>query len=117
MWTYFNGKAHDIASHRRDYVQPRGVLEQMYQFIQLTNVQTSIISSFQDGDFPWFYQPGKVYSDSDKSVYSKYTNLHIGLAYERMSPEDYYLLMGNDISEIDDNRFYVKPGWSDLPDV
>lgn len=117
MWTYFNGKAHDIASHRRDYVQPRGVLEQMYQFIQLTNVQTSIISTFQDGDFPWFYQPGKVYSDSDKSVYSKYTNLHLGYAYERMSPEDYYLLRGNDISEIGDNRFYVKPGWSDLTDV
>lgn len=44
----------------------------------------------EERDFDWFRQSGNVYSDKNKSPFTKYTNLHLGLAYEKMTPKDYY---------------------------
>lgn len=46
-----------------------------------------------------------MYSDSSKGLYTKYVNLHLGLAYERMSEEDYHAISGKGMS----NGKYVKP--------
>ena len=52
------------------------------------------MSDDSSGDFEWFYQRGKVYSDREKSRFTKYVNLHLGRAYEVMSPKDYCELSG-----------------------
>ena len=52
------------------------------------------VSRMEDGDFPWFYQPGKVYSDSSKAVYSKHVNLHLGRAYDSLPAKTYCDLAG-----------------------
>jgi hypothetical protein len=56
----------------------------------------------------WFYQKGKVYSDSSKSTFSKYANLHLGRAYELITPREYCELM-NVVKESGGN--YVKPSF------
>lgn len=86
LWNDFNKNSKEIARVRQECVTPRGVLTKVCQIIN-DGVPEETISEVNDGDFPWFYQRGKVYSDSSKSIYSKYTNLHIGLAYERMTAE------------------------------
>ena len=64
-----------------------------------------------EGDFPWFHQAGKVYSDTSKAVYSKYVNLHLGRAHDVMSAKDYHEVSGNDITE---NGMYVKDSAKDV---
>ena len=53
-----------------------------------------------------------MYSDSDKSPYSRYSNLHLGRAYDKMSAKDYHELMGlsdADLDVYDGKSRYVKP--------
>ena len=80
---------------------PRGVLKNIYDRIIWglgstgENDLKTAISDNSTGDFAWFFQPGKVYSDSDKSYFTKYTNLHLGMAYDVMTAKEYYELSGN----------------------
>ena len=58
-------------------------------------------------DFGWFEQKGNVYSDFENhSNYTKYVNLHLGAAYDSMTPREYCEFMGD--SPID--GIYYKPG-------
>ena len=67
---------------------PRGVLKRIAQFLNTGNpLNSSTVQKMdENGDFPWFAQRGKIYSDSDKSSFSRYMNLHLALAYDKMSP-------------------------------
>ena len=59
-------------------------------------------------DFDWFEQKGKVYSKFDEySRFTRYTNLHLGRAYEVMSGKEYCELMGQ--TSVDGK--YTKPNF------
>ena len=57
----------------------------------------------------WFFQPGKVYSDSSKSLFTKYTNLHLGRAWDVMTAKEYYELTGNGMVSDSTGTTYTKP--------
>lgn len=80
IWDAYKQNSVDIRNFRKDCVSPRGVLKKIYDIIH-HDLPTEI-SDNTTGDFDWFYQKGKVYSDSDKSTFTKYVNLHLGRAYE-----------------------------------
>lgn len=108
MFDTFDENANDISEKRRECVTPRGVLRKIrklvydyatleipYEIHMPTGGWDGHPSGYinrvpvGDRDFDWFKQDGNVYSDSTKSEFSKYVNLHLGLAYEKMSPKDY----------------------------
>lgn len=61
-----------------------------------------------DGDYKWFDQSGKVYSHwTDKSLFTKYANLHLGRAYEVMTGKEYYEL--TKYGEAHSGNSYTKP--------
>ena len=109
LWEDFKYTASKIASRRRDCVTPRGVLGKIHAIVNQT-LQKDAITQQVDGDFPWFMQQGKVYSDASKSTFSKYVNLHLGRAYEAMSAREYCELMGN----APENGPWEKPMWREL---
>ena len=109
LWEDFKYTASKIASRRRDCVTPRGVLGKIHAIVNQT-LQKDAITQQVDGDFPWFMQQGKVYSDASKSTFSKYVNLHLGRAYEAMSAREYCELMGN----APENGPWEKPKWREL---
>ena len=105
----FNEVSEEISSRRTSCVTPRGVLCKIYQLVN--NAEATINYEIHmptggwdddppgsgylnpvpigDRDFDWFHQRGNVYSDKDKSPFTKYPNLHLGRAYEVMSAADY----------------------------
>ena len=105
VWNGVSGVARKIHDSRSDYVTPRGALKKIYGIVM--NAGSTIdhmihkpTGGWNDNpvpmderDFDWFFQPGKVYSDKDKSQFTKYTNLHLGRAYEVMSARDYYFMV------------------------
>ena len=106
LWQEYNDNCLAIANTRKDCVLPRGVLTKMNdivrRFVSLAEVTHKADS---DNDYDWFYQPGKVYQESHRSVYTKYTNLHLGCAYDVMSAFEYHELTDNDLV----GSQYVKP--------
>lgn len=96
MWNTYNENAHRISERRKECVTPRGVLGKIYTLVYDVGVPSTDILNrgASTQDFDWFKQMGKVYSDSDKSVYSRYVNLHLGLAYKEMPAKDYHELTG-----------------------
>lgn len=66
MWLTYNNNSHLISDRRAECVTPRSVLEKLNVIIN--NVlrggeHTNIIKRKTNGDFDWFFQKGKVYSD------------------------------------------------------
>ena len=70
-----------MAKKRTECVLPRGVLEKIWHIVNDGVPLEDVVDRKETDDFPWFYQRGKVYSDSSKKVFSKYINLHLGRAY------------------------------------
>ena len=111
VWDALSGSALDIRENRSDCVTPRGVLRKIYGIVMNAgstidyNIHrpTGGWDDIPDGhvnpvpveerDFDWFHQRDKVYSDRSKSAFTKYANLHLGLAYELMSARDYHFLV------------------------
>lgn len=93
--------AESINNDRKDYTTPRGVLKEIYHIVDDGIDKDTLV----EDEFKWFYQPGKVYSDSTKSKFTKYVNLHLGRAYEVMTPKEYCEL----INEPSLNGTYTKP--------
>ena len=61
-------------------------------------------------DFDWFEQKGKVYSKFDEySRFTKYANLHLGRAYEVMTPREYCELMEQVLLQ---DEKYTKPNFT-----
>jgi hypothetical protein len=67
-----------------------------------------------DQDYKWFEQKGKVYTHwkNDKSMFTKYVNLHLGRAYDVMGGKEYFELTGKGYSD----GMYIKPKFSDITD-
>lgn len=101
LWNDYDQRSKDIASSRIECTTPRGVLTKVHSFVydttkgvlndihRPTGGWTFNDVPVEDRDFDWFKQEGKVYSDKEKSAFTKYANLHIGRAYEVMSERDY----------------------------
>lgn len=136
MFDTYDENANAIADKRAECVTPRGVLKKIHNIItryaQPTipyeiHMPTGGWDGKPDGyvnpipwderDFDWFFQPGKVYSDKSKSLFTKYANLHLGRAYELMSARDYYWDVFHrgetDVSEPASGK-YQKPLASEL---
>lgn len=102
LFSEFSGVAHQMAELRSSCVTPRGVLKKIRKLVYDTLEDVGgiplddVIDQDSTGDFPWFKQRGKVYSDSSKSRFSRYVNLHLGLAYEKITAKDYYFKVEND---------------------
>ena len=106
----FNHNAKCIHDRRVECTTPRGVLGKIWQLVGGQNApQLESVVQVKDNDFPWFLQVGNVYSDSSKGVFSKYTNLHLGRAYQVMSPKEWHELTGLGVED----EQYVKPQWND----
>lgn len=118
LWNEFNTSAHNINDRRNEYVLPRGVLEKIYDIVNNPPDKETICA---DG-FKWFYQKGKVYSDSSKSMFTKYTNLHLGRAYDVMSPKEFYSDIAKKCygeetaSTYYVNNLYTKPAVTNVTD-
>jgi len=89
LWESYKRNAKSIRNQRSECVTPRGVLKKMYCMVY-GNFPTDKIVDNANGDFDWFFQKGNVYSDSDKSMFSKYVNLHLGRAWDAMTPQEYH---------------------------
>lgn len=96
--------ARKINNDRKWHVLPRGVLCKIHSIVN-RQVPISRISDDSTGDFEWFRQSGVVYSDSSKSRYTKFSNLHLGRAYDVMTPTEY--CMFTNTSPVDGK--YSKP--------
>lgn len=94
---------------------PRGVLKKINAIVRgfgtASGYELNSVNDTSTGDFGWFYQPGKVYSDSSKSVFTKYVNLHLGRAYEQMTPIEYCGLSGRTDAE---SGKWTKPKFVDI---
>ena len=139
LFSQFSGDAKKMHSDRSSCVTPRGVLKKIYKVVCDTldgvgGIQLDDVVEVEDGDFPWFKQRGNVYSDRSKSTFSRYANLHLGLAYEKITPEDYYFKVGKDDDaaasqptsdqykkpsslSIDGKTRMIKRGWEALYDA
>lgn len=80
--------ARKINDDRKWHVLPRGVLCKIHSIVS-RQVPINRILDDSTGDFEWFKQSGNVYSDSSKSRYTKFSNLHLGRAYDVMTPTEY----------------------------
>lgn len=108
LWNEYKTNAKGITGNRSSCVTPRGALKKIYDFVHDTDWDSfgnTVCEQDDSGDFPWFKQKGKVYSDSDKSRYSKYVNLHLGRAYEVMPASDFSTFISHESPE---NK-HVKP--------
>lgn len=103
----YKGNSRKITNQRRGCVSPREVLNKIWELLNSRIPVDSITETEDDGDFPWFKQTGKVYTE-DKATFTKYVNLHLGRAYEVMSSADYNELFKNDVV---DGQF-VKPDFT-----
>lgn len=106
LWEKYRRNSHDIKEQRAECVTPRGVLKKMYYMVYGT-MPSDEIDGNGNGDFDWFFQKGNVYSDSDKSKFSKYANLHLGRAWDVMSAREYHELSETSSSKTDTK--YTKP--------
>lgn len=120
LWENFNDNAKRISTSRQSCTTPRDVLKKIREIVDdidghdtAVALLNDITSGFSEDspDFTWFQQPGKVYSDQSKAVFSKYTNLHLGRAYEVMTPYEWHELTDNDVVD----GQYVKPTWDVVP--
>ena len=76
-----DSNARKINSDRKWHVLPRGVLCKIHSIVN-NQVPINEITDDSSGDFEWFKQSGKVYSDSSKSRYTKYpSETHLPLTY------------------------------------
>lgn len=109
LFKELDGNAKAISLNRRDCTSPRGVLGKIWNIVSGFASYDEICDR-TSGDFAWFKQSGKVYSDSSKSTYTKYINLHLGSAYDAMTPREYCQLMDipPEIGE-DGNKVFMKP--------
>ena len=128
LWTTYNTTSGNIYSRRRECVTPREVLKKIYNiiYVQASATIPAAIHSPTGGfsnwqnlpigtvDFDWFKQDGNVYSDHDKSMFTKYPNLHLGRAFEVMSPKDWCDFISSSGSG---NERYVKPSGIDLEEL
>lgn len=105
--TKYKDNARKITGGRRKCVTPREVLCKIWGLLNSRIPVDAITKSEVDGDYPWFKQKGKVYTE-DKATFTKYVNFHVGRAYEVMSPSDYNELFKNGIV---DGQF-VKPDFT-----
>ena len=106
----YQDRSSEIREQRSQCVTPRGVLAKIWNIVKNGVPSSMVCRCGEDGEFDWFRQQGKVYSDSSKSDFSKYVNLHLGRAYDVMSAKDYCEL--TDSSPEEDK--YVKPDWGDI---
>lgn len=109
LWERYKELSKDIRDGRRECVLPRGVLSKLHGIVCGDFPREEIVSASEAGEFDWFYQKGKVYSDSTKSEFSKYVNLHLGRAYELMTAKEYCALMGVEPVTEEEARYYIKP--------
>lgn len=93
IYQAYNEHSSNINERRSEYVIPSKVLSKIYSLVY-SNIDGDQIYDSSSGDFKWFYQKGKVYSDSTKSLFTRYTNLHLGAAYQVMSAKEYHDLCG-----------------------
>ena len=105
LWKDYDAISRQIADGRRECVTPRGVLKKIHDIVA-SGVPNDDILANSSGDFDWFKQRGKVYSDSDKSPWTKYVNLHLGRAYDVMTAKDYCELM-----KLPVDGKYIKPAY------
>lgn len=118
VWEALSGSALDIRENRSDCVTPRGVLKKIYGIVMTagSTIDYKIHRPtggwdednpvpVEERDFDWFHQRGKVYSDRSKSDFTKYANLHLGLAYELMSAKDYHFLAEPSASEPESGEY------------
>ena len=95
IWDDISNSAASIRSSRSSNVTPRGVLGKIYGIVQSMRGKKSIVCDCSDGDFGWFFQKGNNYVGDGKSDFTKHVNLHLGRAYEVMSPQDYKEFIDN----------------------
>ena len=115
LWQKYKSNSSAIRDKRRENTTPREVLKKICRMVRgLDDTETKQeISDISSGDFAWFEQKGKVYSDFDGYTrFTRYTNLHLGRAYEVMTPREYCELMEQVLPQ--DGK-YIKPDFT--PDM
>lgn len=110
LWNTFNNNANEINNNRGEYVRPSNVLAKMFNIVYGKKYIKENVISQDDGDFKWFKQRNMVYSDSSKSICSKYANLHLGFAYDVMKPIEYCEL----VDATNDVEYYWKPSLDEI---
>lgn len=115
LWQAYCTNSNSICKTRRECTTPRGVLEKIYRVVNELEYKWQYYSGLleigdtnqyynrdSDGDYEWFKQPGKVYSQHPGapatypkySQFTKYVNLHLGRAYDVMTGKEYWELTG-----------------------
>ena len=117
LWSEYFKNSKSISDRRKECTTPRGVLAKVHRMVNELEYKWEYYLSQRDSsdqDYKWFAQKGKVYThwNADKSMFTKYVNLHLGRAYDVMSGKEYCELM--EISPVDGK--YVKPKFSDIED-
>ena len=116
LWSEYYGNSQKISDTRKECTTPRGVLTKMWNIVNGLEYKWEAYlgeHDDDDGDYKWFEQSGKVYSHwTDKSLFTKYANLHLGRAYEVMSGREYFVLT----NQGHEGDTYTKPDFSDVSD-
>jgi hypothetical protein len=121
LWAEYYNNSQKIADTRKECTTPRGVLAKVYHIVKGLEYKWESYFNQRDGeeqDYKWFEQKGKIYTHwDDKSLFTKYVNLHLGMAYDVMTGKEYC-----ELAEIEGNEdsttgeiTYVKPKFSELP--
>lgn len=93
LWQTYKDNSNLIRDRRRENTTPRGVLKKICRLVRGLEGYRRQVTAYTS-DFDWFEQKGKVYSSFDGySRFTRYTNLHLGRAYEVMSGREYCELM------------------------
>lgn len=110
-WERLAGIASETEGLRNDCQTPRGVLASIARIVAegVDSLQTSIMDR-SSGDYSWFDQTGNSYVDDTASQFTRHCNLHLGAAYEAMSPMEYCQLMG--VAQGADGT-WTRPAFSD----
>jgi hypothetical protein len=116
LWAEYYNNSQKITDTRKKCTTPRGVLAKVYRIVKGLEYKWESYFRQRDGeDYKWFEQKGKIYTRDDKSLFTKYVNLHLGRAYDVMGGKEYFELTGKGYSEEDNT--YTKPKFSDIPVV
>lgn len=98
LWSEYYRNSQKITDRRKECTTPRGVLTKVYRIVKGLEYKWESYFNQRDGeeqDYKWFAQNGKIYTHwDDKSLFTKYVNLHLGRAYDVMSGKEYYELTG-----------------------
>lgn len=111
IWKAYYDNSKSITETRRECTTPRGVLGKLYRIVRGFEYKKDYYLAKTDGDYGWFAQPGKIYTHWDeRSLFTKYVNLHLGRAYDVMTGKEYWELTGSGKSE----NQYTKPDFTEI---